>query len=152
MERSESLGFLLAKASQRWNELLAEKFAARGFPEVRASYGSILVPLFDEEGLQIVELARRAGLSKQTLTTQLRALEEKNLVTRREHPHDGRAFGIFLTRRGRAFKGVALSILSDLERDIASELPPGSISRLKRQLAIVMAFDNKGDRREAATA
>lgn len=69
------------------------------------------MPLFDAEGLQIVELARRAGLSKQTLTTQLRALEDQNLVTRRNHPDDGRAFGIFLTRRGRAFKRVALDVL-----------------------------------------
>ena len=42
----DNLGFLLAKASQRWNELLAERFAAAGFPEVRPSYGSILVPLY----------------------------------------------------------------------------------------------------------
>ncbi len=152
MERLQSLGFLLAKASQRWNELLAERFAAHGFPEVRASYGSILVPLFEEEGLQIVELARRAGLSKQTLTTQLRALEDKNLVTRREDPHDGRAFDIFLTRRGRAFKRVALGILSDLEHDVASELPRDSISQLKPQLAKVMAFKKEEDRYETATA
>jgi DNA-binding MarR family transcriptional regulator len=152
VETTSSLGFLLAKASQRWNELLAEAFAARGFPEVRASYGSILVPLFDEEGLHIVELARRAGLSKQTLTTQLRALEDRGLVTRRADPGDGRAFGIFLSGRGRAFKRVALSILGDLERDIAAQLPRGSISDLKRQLGIVMAYGKEGTRDDAATA
>jgi MarR family transcriptional regulator, organic hydroperoxide resistance regulator len=147
-----SLGFLLAKASQRWNELLAERFAARGFPEVRASYGSILVPLFEEEGLQIVELARRAGLSKQTLTTQLRALEEKNLVARRNDPRDGRAFAIFLTPRGRAFKRVASSILDDLEGDITNAMPRDDIVRLKRQLAMVMAYGKEGDGHERATA
>ena len=152
METDKSLGFLVAKASQRWNELLTQRFAAHGFPEVRASYGSILVPLFEEEGLQIVELARRAALSKQTLTTQLRALETKKLVTRRKHPHDGRAFGIFLTQRGRALKRVALSILSDLERDVAAELPPGSISQLKQHLAIVMAYGKEGDGNESARA
>ena len=30
----DDLGFLLAKATQRWNELLAERFAARGYSEV----------------------------------------------------------------------------------------------------------------------
>jgi hypothetical protein len=39
----ENLGFLLARASQRWNELLHELFAAAGYPEVRPSYGSILL-------------------------------------------------------------------------------------------------------------
>jgi hypothetical protein len=43
----DNLGFLLAKASQRWNELLQEAFAQAGFPEVRASYGSVLLPLFE---------------------------------------------------------------------------------------------------------
>jgi hypothetical protein len=33
----ENLGYLLAKASQRWNELLQEGFADAGYPEVRAS-------------------------------------------------------------------------------------------------------------------
>jgi len=58
---------LLAKASQRWNELLAERFAAAGFPEVRPSYGSILVPLYEEDGLRMGEIARRVRLSKQTI-------------------------------------------------------------------------------------
>ena len=49
-----NLGFLLAKASQRWNELLYEQFVARGFGEVRPAYGSILLPLFEQDGLQLV--------------------------------------------------------------------------------------------------
>ena len=56
----DDLGFLLAKASQRWNELLNERFAAAGFPEVRPAYGSLLIPLYEEDGLRQGELARRA--------------------------------------------------------------------------------------------
>ena len=59
----EDLGFLLAKASQRWNELLYDRFVAAGFPDVRPSYGSILLPLFEEDGLRMGELAARARLS-----------------------------------------------------------------------------------------
>ena len=57
----ENLGYLLAKASQRWNELLAEGFAAAGFPEVRPSYGSVLIPLIEEDGLRMGEIAREVG-------------------------------------------------------------------------------------------
>ncbi len=39
----DNIGFLLAKASQRWNELLYERFVAAGFPEVRPAYGSLLM-------------------------------------------------------------------------------------------------------------
>ncbi len=37
-----NLGFLLAKASQRWNALLADAFRRQGYPEVRPAYGSVL--------------------------------------------------------------------------------------------------------------
>ncbi|HEY1292681.1 MAG TPA: hypothetical protein VGJ60_06260 [Chloroflexota bacterium] len=42
----ENLGFLLAKASQRWNELLGAHFRQAGYPEVSPAFGSILLPLF----------------------------------------------------------------------------------------------------------
>ena len=77
----DNLGFLLAKASQRWNELLHARFVAAGFPEVRPAYGSLLIPLYEEDGLRQGELARRARLSKQTMTTMARALERDGLVS-----------------------------------------------------------------------
>jgi DNA-binding MarR family transcriptional regulator len=112
----DNLGFLLAKASQRWNELLADGFAAAGFPEVRPSYGSILVPLYEEDGLRMGEIARRARLSKQTMTTMVRLLERDGLVERRSDPKDGRAALVFLTKRAQAFRPVAEATLRDLAR------------------------------------
>jgi len=50
---TNNIGFLLAKASQHWNELLARRFAELGFAEVRPSYGSVLLPLFEEDGLRL---------------------------------------------------------------------------------------------------
>ena len=112
----DDLGFLLAKAAQRWNELLAERFAASGWEEVRPSYGSVLVPLFEEDGLRMGELARRARLSKQAMTELVRRLEHDGLVERRPDPSDGRASVVFLTERSRAFQPVAVQTLADLNR------------------------------------
>jgi DNA-binding MarR family transcriptional regulator len=112
----DDLGFLLAKANQRWNELLADRFAAAGFPEVRPSFGSILVPLFEEDGLRLGEVARRARLSKQTMTTMVRLLERDGLVERRADPRDGRATLVFLTPRAEAFRPVAEETLRELAR------------------------------------
>ena len=106
MDRDD-LGFLLAKATQRWNELLQERFRAAGWGEVRPSYGSILVPLFEEDGLRMGELARRARLSKQTMTTMVRLLEREQLVRRERDLDDGRAFRIVLTAKARRFEPVA---------------------------------------------
>ena len=88
----DDLGYLLAKATQRWNELSHRPdFGLPGIPEVRASYGSVLVPLFEEDGLRMGELARRSRLSKQTMTTLVRLVERDGLVTREPDPVDARA-------------------------------------------------------------
>ena len=128
--RRVNLGFLLAKASQRWNELLYERFRREGFGEVRPSYGSILLPLFDEDGLRIGELARRARLSKQTLTTMVRLVERDGLVRREPDPTDGRATLVFLTPRAREFEPVAASVLAELDELVGSALP----ERRRREL------------------
>ena len=111
----ENLGFLLAKASQRWNELLYERFVRAGFAEVRPSYGSLLLPLFEEDGLRMGELGRRARLSKQTVTTMVRLIERDGLVERRPDPADARATRIHLTARAKSFRPVAESVLAELE-------------------------------------
>lgn len=128
------LGFLLAKAMQRWNELLAEAFAREGFAEVRPSYGSILLPLFEEDGLQLGELARRSRLSKQTMTTLVRRVERDGLVYRRVDPADARATLVFLTDRARQFAPVAADILRQLDRAVRGRLSPAAVASLEGSL------------------
>ena len=110
-----NLGFLLAKASQRWNELLYAQFSERGFGEVRPAYGSILLPLFEEDGLRIGELGRRARLAKQTMTTMVRLLERDGLIDCRPDPEDARATRVYLTARARRFRPVAEEVLARLD-------------------------------------
>jgi DNA-binding MarR family transcriptional regulator len=130
-----NLGFLLAKASQRWNELLQEAFAREGFPEVRASYGSVLLPLFEEDGLRMGEVAGRARLSKQTMTTMVRLAERDGLVERRPDPADRRATRVHLTAKGLRFEPVAERVLAELD-DIAREaLGERTLSGTARTLA-----------------
>jgi DNA-binding MarR family transcriptional regulator len=117
-----NLGFLLAKASQRWNELLADGFVARGFPEVRPSYGSVLLPLFEEDGLRMGQIAGRARLSKQTMTTLVRLCERDGLVRRARDPDDARAFRIRLTDRAKAFWPVAGEVLRELNTEVLAAL------------------------------
>jgi DNA-binding MarR family transcriptional regulator len=117
-----NLGFLLAKASQRWNELLAAGFVAHGFGEVRPSYGSVLLPLFEQDGLRMGEIAERARLSKQTMTTLVRLCERDGLVVRERDPDDARAFRIKLTERAKDFRPVAAEVLSELDLKVLATL------------------------------
>jgi len=130
----DDLGFLLAKATHRWNELLAERFAATGHSDIRPSYGSVLVPLFGEDGLRMGELARRARLSKQTMTELVRRLEGDGLVERRPDPADGRASLIFLTARSRDFEPAAAVILDELDRLVHGQLGEERTAELRASL------------------
>jgi DNA-binding MarR family transcriptional regulator len=136
----DDLGFLLAKATQRWNELLAERFAAAGYGDVRPSYGSVLLPLFEEDGLRMGELARRARLSKQTMTEMVRRLERDGLVERRADPSDGRASLILLTARSRAFEPIAAGILSELDRSFRQRLDDERVEELKTALRELLSL------------
>jgi DNA-binding MarR family transcriptional regulator len=130
----DDLGFLLAKATQRWNELLQERFRAAGWAEVRPSYGSILVPLFEEDGLRIGELARRSRLSKQTMTTMVRLLERDGLVRRQRDPADGRASRIVLTAKARRFEPVAERTLEELAVRAQQQLGERRLRSVKHAL------------------
>jgi DNA-binding MarR family transcriptional regulator len=133
-----NLGFLLAKASQRWNERLAHAFAERGHSEVRPSYGSVLLPLWESDGLRIGQLAERARLSKQTLTTLVRLCERDGLVITRRDPADGRATLVMLTERARSFSTVAAEVVADLESEVERRLTPAGRRALEAALQEVM--------------
>jgi DNA-binding MarR family transcriptional regulator len=131
---TEHVGFLLAKASQRFNELLAERFADRGFGDVRASYGSVLVPLFERDGQRLGELAAAARLSKQAMTGLVGRCEADGLVRRDRDPVDGRAFNVRLTDRGRAFRAVAEEVLGEIDDELVRSLGTRRRDALTRAL------------------
>lgn len=135
-----NLGYLLAKATQRWNELLHAEFVHGGYPEVRPSYGSVLIPLFEEDGLRMGELAARARLAKQTMTTLVRLAERDGLVRRERDPDDGRAFRIFLTARARSFEPVAEGVLARLDARVERRLRPAEREVLAKSLQEVMSL------------
>jgi DNA-binding MarR family transcriptional regulator len=134
----DDLGFLLAKAAQRWNELLSDRFERAGYGEVRPSYGSVLLPLFEEDGLRMGELARRARLSKQTMTTMVRRLERDGLVERRSDPEDGRASLVYLTARSRSFEPVAERVLGEIDALVRGGFGPEQTDELKAALRALM--------------
>jgi DNA-binding MarR family transcriptional regulator len=133
-----NLGFVIAKASQRWNELLAARFSELGYPEVRPSYGSVLLPLFEEDNLRIGEIAARARLSKQTMTTLVRLAERDGLVTRAADSTDRRATRISLTKRASEFSAVAEMVVAGLEKRVEEALGAKRSADLRTALSALM--------------
>jgi DNA-binding MarR family transcriptional regulator len=134
----DNVGFLLAKASQRFNERLGDRFAEEGFPQVRPAYGSVLMPLFERDGLRIGEIGARARLSKQSMTRLVAQCEADGFVERQADPDDGRASRVVLTARGRRLRTVARRVLGELDDDIAAALGRRQLDALRRALKGVM--------------
>ena len=99
-----------------------KRFAERGFPDVRASYGSVLVPLFERDGLRLGELAAVSRLSKQAMTGLVKLCEQDGLVVRERDVDDGRAFRVSLSARGRHFQTVADDVLRELDEELVRSL------------------------------
>ena len=135
---TDDVGFLLAKASAHVNALLLARFGAAGYPEVRGSFGSVLIPLFEQDARRVGELARVARLSKQSMTGLVAACEQAGLVERVRDAADGRAFVVRLTARGRRFQTVAEQVLDDLDGDLREVLGPRNRDALTKALKGVM--------------
>ena len=133
-----NLGFLLAKAATRWNELLAQGLDARGFGEVRPAYGSVLLPLFEEDRLRMGQIAARARLSKQTLSSLVRQMERDGLVRREPDPEDGRAFVVTLTPRAEEARVASEELLRDLDARVAEHLTRRTTETVRQALRRLM--------------
>jgi DNA-binding MarR family transcriptional regulator len=100
----------------------------------------VLIPLFEEDGLRMGELARRAQLSKQTMTMLVRRLERDGLVERRPDPVDSRASRIYLTSRSRRFEPVAAATLADLRGRARRRLGSARADELEHALTELLTL------------
>ena len=91
--------------------------------------------------MRIGELARRARLSKQTLTDLVRRLERDGLIERRPDPSDARASLIYLTPRSRRFEPVAAATLAELNRLVRTRLSSRRLGELKTALRLLMDLE-----------
>jgi DNA-binding MarR family transcriptional regulator len=98
----------------------------------------VLVPLFAEDGLRMGQIAERARLSKQTMTTMVRLCERDGLVTRQRDAGDGRAFRIYLTDRAKTFRPVAEEVLRVIDQMVLVALGERQKAALTRALKGVM--------------
>jgi DNA-binding MarR family transcriptional regulator len=134
----QDVGFLLAQAVRRFNQRLLREFSDHGFGEIRASYGSVLVPLFAKDGLRLFEVAQKAGLSKQAVTGIVKDCEQDGLVVRERDPDDGRAYRIRLSTKGKEFQRAAETVLAGLDDELVRALGKKDYAALKRALKGVM--------------
>ena len=87
-----------------------------------------------EEGTRLTELADRAGVTKQTASLLVAALEREGLVERVPDPADGRARLIQLSPRGRQAAQRAMEVVIGVEGEWTAHLGPELTERLREAL------------------
>lgn len=113
-------------------------FAREGLSDVTPQQAAILMVLFEaRRPLTARELAEHQGLSQPTIGRFVRALEERDWVTREGDPDDGRAILIRPTPKARRFfpRFVAVSnALLDMAFDDATETTVRRVAGMTRRL------------------
>lgn len=87
------------------------------------------------------ELAARARLSKQTITTLVRLMETVGLVSRESDPEDGRATLGRLTARAGEFGPVAADVVAELDRRLEERLGTHRYGAFRAGLKEVMELE-----------
>jgi DNA-binding MarR family transcriptional regulator len=129
-----NLGILLREPFRIGSELLHERFAERGHPDVRAPHGQVM-QFLDEHGMRVSDLARRAQITKQSMAELVGHLERHGYVERVPDPDDRRAKLIRTTARGLALHRIAREFVPELEERWGRRLGKAKMRELKMLLS-----------------
>src|SRR5690606_12694029 len=96
----------------------------------------------DLDGTRATELARRAGITKQSMSELVQQLEAGGIVERRPDPADGRAKIVYFSKAGLAWLEAFGSALHNAEQRMARELGADHFAVLKKALS---AYTRRAD-------
>lgn len=129
----ENLAILLREPFRVGSEILHERFAERGHPEVRPPHGDVLQYL-DDAGTQVSVLAQRAQITKQSMAELVLHLERHGYVERVPDPADRRAKLVRATARGEEIYAIAREVVAEIEERWTERMGEAKMRRLRELL------------------
>ncbi|HHV29522.1 MAG TPA: MarR family transcriptional regulator [Clostridium sp.] len=109
-------GFLISQIKQVQGRVFEKLLGEAGIEEFNGPQGRILYVLWQEDNLPIVELSRRTGLAKTTLTSMLDRLEARGFLNRGFDKSDRRIIRIILTDMARSMKDKYNQVSEDMNK------------------------------------
>lgn len=95
---------------------------------------SVMSLISRNPGITSRQLCDVLGLMSSNLVAMVRSLEKRKLISRKPHPNDGRAMGLYPTRAGTALVQTGEETISALEIEATSSLTAGERKTLIRLL------------------
>jgi DNA-binding MarR family transcriptional regulator len=111
--------------------------AAAGLHELRPAHLQVFQHL-RPEGDRVVDLAARAGVTKQAMGYLVAALEETGYVERIADPRDGRAQIVRRTAKGRLVNEIASRTVQEVQQEWTAHLGEEDMAELLRLLRQVV--------------
>lgn len=138
--QADSLGFLLIRCGQLWNERgISQVNAEAGRPVLREAHTKLLPYLQAPTGIRITALAEQVGVTKQAVQPLVAELARQGLVRVEPDPDDARARRVALTAAGVEAMLHGTGVLERIERDVAPALGKAELEALKRSLRRLLA-------------
>lgn len=97
-------GFLISQIKQVSGRIFEQILSKAGVEEFNGAQGRILYVLWQRDHVPIVEIARKTGLAKNTLTAMLDRMETTGLIKREHDAKDRRRVTIRLTEKARGLQ------------------------------------------------
>lgn len=124
------LALLLRLLHREYAMGIETALAEAGFGDIRSGDAKVF-PFVPPEGIQVSDLAIRAGVRKQTMAQSVDQLEQAGYLERRPNPRDGRSRLIVLTERGKAAQPLAAGAGDIIEQHWAQLTSPEEFETLR---------------------
>lgn len=125
---------LLRRAERSITLHLVTRLREAGFVGLTATHGRVF-PFIERDGSRVADMARRAGVTKQTMAEFVALLEQQGYVERRPDPSDQRAKLVALTPLGADVVRVAAAAIHEAEQRWEAAIGAAAMANLREMLA-----------------
>jgi DNA-binding MarR family transcriptional regulator len=115
MKQQSQAGFLMAKIRQVGGRI-SERILKQHNIEISSAQGRIMFALWQNDGISIIELAKKTQLKKSTLTSMLDRLETMGYIRRLRSKKDRRKILIKRTEKDRTMEKKYVEVSEEMTR------------------------------------
>ena len=132
--RRNNIGRRMNEAVRLFEAQIVENLRSNGHDELSVAHINLTRNL-DEDGTRLTELARRASMTKQSMSELVDQVERTGLIEKRPDPTDGRAKLVCFTDKGMAWLEAFHRSLEVAESEMRAELGPAMVDLMVEVLA-----------------
>lgn len=132
--RLNNIGRRMNEALRIFEGRIVELLREEGHDELTVAHINLTRNL-DEDGTRLVELARRAAMTKQSMSELVDQVERTGLIEKRPDPSDGRAKLVCFTPKGFAWLEAFRRSLTIAESEMRQTLGDTMVTLMIEQLA-----------------